>query len=331
MIYLNIPIGTTNGWSVRFNERIVKGLEKLGLTDNDVKMYPNYKIIDADNKLFYYLNWYGMESVRWIYNDLNANKKDFHKFIFLDSMQLVPSQIMALSELGYMFDYEVFAHLSKDYSGLVHHPIYYNQVESSFAHIIGNTDHTGVSYFGKKLNWDWRYRSVGGILDYYMPHIKEDIVLWASGSPNNPTKDFATFLEVAMSYPSKSFLLAVHDKDFWVTNRDSHFNIANIEVVYVKDYLEYEKLQKISKYILSTSIVETFGYCIFDGISKGCIPIAPNVGSYRDILPRKFIYDKDDLSTIKFHENAFDYEFNEIVTPFYPENFVKRLIYGGSL
>ena len=61
-------------------------------------------------------------------------------------------------------------------------------------------------------------------------------------------------------------------------------------------YQKYYSVLSKSKVLLSTAKEETFGYQILDGIANGCIPIAPNSLSYKEILPDEYLFDdKDDL------------------------------------
>lgn len=55
---------------------------------------------------------------------------------------------------------------------------------------------------------------------------------------------------------------------------------------------EYYRLLGRSKFVISTTLEENFGYCIVEGIALRCIPIVPNAFSYPEILEHdtRFLY-----------------------------------------
>jgi len=60
-----------------------------------------------------------------------------------------------------------------------------------------------------------------------------------------------------------------------------------------KTWYEYYEFLAESRCLLITAQEETFGYQVMDAIMCGCIPICPNKLSYRELLPREYLYDNE--------------------------------------
>ena len=57
---------------------------------------------------------------------------------------------------------------------------------------------------------------------------------------------------------------------------------------------DYYKYISESRMMLLTTKEETYGYSIIDAVLNNCVPIAPNKFSYRDILPREYLYNSEE-------------------------------------
>lgn len=57
------------------------------------------------------------------------------------------------------------------------------------------------------------------------------------------------------------------------------------------DWMSYYAFLYDSEYLVITACEETYGYQVVDAVKMGCIPIAPNSCSYRELLPREYLYD----------------------------------------
>ena len=61
----------------------------------------------------------------------------------------------------------------------------------------------------------------------------------------------------------------------------------------LQTWKEYYKFVASSEVMLITSSEETFGYQVVDAVLNGCIPVAPNCFSYRELLSHKYLYDDE--------------------------------------
>jgi len=77
---------------------------------------------------------------------------------------------------------------------------------------------------------------------------------------------------------------------------------------------DYYKLLGRSKFIISTTIEENFGYCIVEGMSLGCIPIVPNDFSYPEILEKddRFLYNSYEEACDKIMSNWDKFDQNDV-------------------
>jgi len=57
---------------------------------------------------------------------------------------------------------------------------------------------------------------------------------------------------------------------------------------------DYYKYISESRVMLITAKEETYGYQVIDAVLNNCVPIAPNKFSYRDILPREYLYNSEE-------------------------------------
>jgi hypothetical protein len=319
MILINRLAITPYGWSSEFQERMERGM-KMVMDEKGYKFYPDYTIWEEDVAeeftLIQMLQSTGNDSMCWL--ELNEDiVNEAESIYFMDSMQNVSGQLLTINNSH--IDYEVYVHLSKDYSGYVENAYYY-WYNQHFASIMGGCDNVGVSYFGDKRNS--RFRNVGGIVNQYIPHIKEDWCIWAGYDWRNPAKGWDKFVEIVKRNPDIMFKAFIKDNEIIDKLRLS--NLDTYYPHYSEDYIE--ELKK-AKWVLSTSHVESFGYCVFDGISVGCIPLARPVGSYYQYLPKRFLY----IDNPNFNVDYNDEMLRSIIEPFYPERFCKRLITGATL
>ena len=72
-----------------------------------------------------------------------------------------------------------------------------------------------------------------------------------------------------------------------------HFNLDIHRPQNLQTWKDYYKFVASSEIMLITSCEETFGYQVVDAVLNGCIPIAPNSFSYRELLPHKYLYDSE--------------------------------------
>jgi len=74
-----------------------------------------------------------------------------------------------------------------------------------------------------------------------------------------------------------------------------------------KSWQEYYQHISKSRVMLITSYEETFGYQVLDAVYNNCIPVAPNICSYPELLPKEYLYndltDLVDILTNIFEEN----------------------------
>lgn len=308
MIYINRLLGTKVGWSFLFQDRLERGIRELNA---EVIFYPNSRTSDNFNALVGQV--IGLSSMLW----LDKNKKNIteeDRFIFLDSMQNVSGQLLVIDK-NVLF--EVYVHLSKSCREFIYSNYYYMYNEH-FPNILVGCKETGKSYGSD-------YRVVGAPVERFIPNLKDNYCLWSGSSIHNPLKKWDDFIKVVEYYPEIEFMACLpYIEKVEIEHKKKYLNLT-IETT--KTFNNYLELIKKAKWILSTSIMESFGMTIFDGISTGSIPLCKSVGAFKEYLPSKFLFkDVPDFS-IKTNE----YELSEIIKPFYAVNFAKRLIGNHSL
>ena len=57
---------------------------------------------------------------------------------------------------------------------------------------------------------------------------------------------------------------------------------------------DYYKYISESKVMIISAREETYGYQVIDAVLNNCVPIASNKFSYRDILPREYLYNNEE-------------------------------------
>lgn len=295
--------------------RLERGMKSV-LKDKGYMFYPNRWSVGESEKegnLLINLQSYGLASLVWLQENKDIVKKA-EKILFMDSMQNVSGQLLSIEE---NVDYEVYVHLSKYYAGYVENSYYY-RYNQHFAKMMGGCDSVGKSYFGDSRVSN--YRTVGGIVNEFVPHIKEDFCLWAGYNVDNSTKGWIDFIEIVCTNPSIQF------KAFTIPFFET-VNYDNLKIMNAVSAIDYIDELRKAKWVLSTSYVESFGYSIFDGISVGALPLACSVGSYKQYLPKRFLYDMYPDFKVECDDNML----KDIIKPFYPEVFCRRLITGAGL
>lgn len=130
----------------------------------------------------------------------------------------------------------------------------------------------GSEYHKQKLNWN--NLSVTS-LPMYPPM---DSIYWKAFQHRKKSYDIVSVSRQTKQKVDSYLESKVAEKFSQVVRKTFH------------EWYEYYGFLGRSKVLLITSKEETFGYQIIDAILSGCIPIAPNICSYPELLPKEYLY-----------------------------------------
>ena len=121
---------------------------------------------------------------------------------------------------------------------------------------------------------------------------KEDFVIF----PHRLSKEkgINDFFKIAKSMPTKRFIVTSS------SNKDCLYSLPS-NVTYINNLTkkEYYNYMSKAKYYLSTAYQETFGYTLREALLYNCIVAAPNDLCYPEMLPKKCLYNRNDVLKIK--------------------------------
>lgn len=310
MILINRLLQTPIGWSDTIQSRYDRAQEVCGYTN--VEFYPKKRFLDTKYVVYNIekeLQRYGKKSAEF----LTHYSKEIDKIIFLDTGQVPYRQILSAPHIPY----EAVIRVSKDYR---HYDMFDDEFYDflqEFNNPIVHTKHTACSYGYKS------YRVVGNPVarfdDTYL-NCKENFAVWSGHNINSRVKGWREFLYVVRDNPSINFVACI-------TGLCVSYSLPNLKLLYNKTSQEYMEIVKKARWMVSTALAETFGNSIFDAISVGTVPLCYSVGSYKEILPKKFLWHYSPF----FHTELSREEAVQILEPYYAENVLTRLVEGTSL
>lgn len=125
-------------------------------------------------------------------------------------------------------------------------------------------------------------------------NLKKDFVIFPHRL--SPEKGVDDFLEIAKAMPEKEFVITSS------SNKECGYELPD-NVKYVNNLKkgDYYAYLSSAKYYLSTAYQETFGYTLREALLYNCRVVVPNDLCYPEMLPKKCLYERGDLTTIKKH------------------------------
>lgn len=310
MIAVNKLIRNPYAWTNIMQERMEKALKELGY--DDVVFYPEEDFFAGDNEFEVMMKFLDA-SMRWVL----ANKQNVDEFIFPD-IECNPFGQLGFffqDRTGLPFKFQTIVHCRADldryYKGMER----YMHIHKKFDHFIFQLRDTQISF----AHWGIPSHVTGGFLNRYDNQNveKEFDVLWTAHRLLDPGKDPDRFMRIVQAHPELKFV-AVIDRPHLPYIMTP--NLTTMGFMVNEDLLA---LSRKCRYVLSTSLTETFGYTMMDAVSVGCIPVASDIPAHRELFPEKFIM-KEDIAD--FTTTATDAELASIVAPhYYTESFRKLL------
>lgn len=125
---------------------------------------------------------------------------------------------------------------------------------------------------------------------------KEPIVVFPHRWDNEkrPWRFLQVAQQVKKEYPAARFVITTGRKELTGTAPvDEALKLQKEGIVEIKTDLpkvEYYKLLAKSKVIFSSALQDTVGNCMLESITHGCTPVATDVVSYHEYLPKDFLY-----------------------------------------
>lgn len=132
-------------------------------------------------------------------------------------------------------------------------------------------------------------------------------------------KGIDDFLAIAKSMPEKEFIItSSSNKECEIELPD---NVTYKGGLSKSDYYDY---LSSAKYYLSTAYQETFGYTLREALMYNCRVVVPNDLCYPEQLPKKCLYDRGDMDTIKKYLND-NYKVPAKYKTLFDNNFTKMI------